>query len=164
MRKFSHQVLLNENTGNTFTMGMKYLKEYNQFESNEESLTKKMSVSEWHSFESSHRMIKPDDSDIDLYKEFMLDNFSLDEVDNFKNVNYNFGHYWSCDYFELNDDVVGYVGDVEDFEIGNSGKTTIYKFDDEWFVVEHMIKGWHDIYIYWLVDTKDGFKDIKLWD
>ena len=123
-------------------------------ESKEESLAKKMSVSEWQSFENSHHMIKPDESDYKLYKEFMLDNFTLEEVGNFENVNYNFGFDWSCEFEELNEEGENY----------SCGVITIYKFDDEWWVVEHMVKGWHDTYNHWLVDTKLGFKDIKLWD
>jgi len=123
-------------------------------ESKEESLAKKMSVSEWQSFENSHHMIKPNESDYKLYKEFVLDNFTLEEVGNFENVNYNFGFDWSCEFEELNEEGENY----------SCGVITIYKFDDEWWVVEHMVKGWHAAYNHWLVDTKLGFKDIKLWD
>jgi len=123
-------------------------------ESNEESLAQKMNVSEWNSFENSHHMIKPDESDYNLYKEFMLDNFSLDEVDNFRSIDFNFGYDWSCEFEELNEEGDSY----------SCGAITIYKFDDEWWVVEHMVKGWHKKYNHWLVDTKEGFKDIKLWD
>jgi len=123
-------------------------------ESNEESLAQKMSVTEWNSFENSHHMIKPDESDYKLYKEFMLDNFTLEEVGNFQNVDYNFGFDWSCEFDELNEEGENY----------SCGVITIYKFDDEWWVVEHMVKGWHKKYNHWLVDTKEGFKDIKLWD
>jgi len=123
-------------------------------ESNEESLAQKMSVTEWNSFENSHHMIKPDESDYNLYKEFMLDNFSLDEVDNFRSIDFNFGYDWSCEFEELNEEGDSY----------SCGAITIYKFDDEWWVVEHMVKGWNKKFNYWLVDTKEGFKDIKLWD
>ena len=99
-------------------------------------------------------MIKPDESDYNLYKEFMLDNFSLDEVDNFRSIDFNFGYDWSCEFEELNEEGDSY----------SCGAITIYKFDDEWWVVEHMVKGWHKKYNHWLVDTKEGFKDVKLWD
>jgi len=123
-------------------------------ESIEESLAQKISYQDWLNFQNSHDMLKPDESDYKLYKEFMLDNFTLEEVGNFQNVDYNFGFDWSCEFDELNEEGENY----------SCGVITIYKFDDEWWVVEHMVKGWHKKYNHWLVDTKEGFKDIKLWD
>jgi hypothetical protein len=123
-------------------------------ESIEESLAQKISYQDWLNFQNSHDMLKPDESDYKLYKEFMLDNFTLEEVGNFQNVDYNFGFDWSCEFDELNEEGENY----------SCGVITIYKFDDEWWVVEHMVKAWHNEYNHWLVDTKEGFKDIKLWD
>ena len=123
-------------------------------ESMKEKLAKKISNEEWIEFEASHKVIKPDDSDIELYKEFMLNNFSIEEVQNFQNVDYNLGFNWICEFDEINDNGDSY----------NNGFITMWKFDDEWFVVEKMVKGWTKEWTYWLVDTKEGFKDIDLWD
>jgi hypothetical protein len=121
-------------------------------ESIEESLAQKISVPERIKFQDSHSLMVPDKSDFKIYKEFMLENFSLEEVGHFKYVQSpeNSTEFdWICEFEELN---------------GNVGYITILKFDDEWYLVEHDIKGWNDDCAYWLVDTKEGFKDIKLWD
>jgi hypothetical protein len=122
-------------------------------ESIEESLAQKISIPERIKFQDSHSLMVPDESDFKIYKEFMLEHFSLEEVGHFKYVqsheNSKFEFDWICEFEELN---------------GNEGYITIWKFDDEWYLVEHDIKGWNDDCAYWLVDTKLGFKDIKLWD
>ena len=123
-------------------------------ESMKEKLAKKISNEEWIEFEASHKVIRPDDSDIELYKEFMLKNFTLEEVQNFQNVNYNLGFNWICEFDEINDNGDSY----------NNGFINMWKFDDEWYIVEKMVKGWRKEWTYWLVDTKEGFKDIDLWD
>ena len=126
-------------------------------ESIEESLAKKISTPERIKFQDSHSLMVPDESDCKVYKEFMLDNFSLEEVGHFKYVESpttgsKFEFDWICEFDEINDNGESY---------GN-GFITIWKFDDEWYLVEYMVKGWNNEFTYWLVDTKLGFKDIKL--
>jgi len=126
-------------------------------ESVEESLAQKISVPERIKFQDSHSLMVPDESDCKVYKGFMLDNFSLEEVGHFKYVESpttgsKFEFDWICEFDEINDNGESY---------GN-GFITIWKFDDEWYLVEYMVKGWNNEFTYWLVDTKLGFKDIKL--
>ena len=126
-------------------------------ESMKESLAKKISTPERIKFQDSHSLMVPDESDCKVYKEFMLDNFSLEEVGHFKYVESpttgsKFEFDWICEFDEINDNGESY---------GN-GFITIWKFDDEWYLVEYMVKGWNNEFTYWLVDTKEGFKDIKL--
>lgn len=132
-------------------------------ESNEESLAQKMTQTEHKKWEDEHKLLPPTDEDIKVYEEFMLKNFSSEEVYDFQYSalsNVYGGDFtteekaWVCEFEERNDDG----------EVYSEGNITIYKWDDEWFTLVKMVRGLHREYDYWLIDTKLGFKYIKLWD
>ena len=132
-------------------------------ESKEESLAQKITQLEFRKWENEHRVLLPNDEDIQVYKDFMLKNFSSEEVYNFQfsNLVNLYGlpdstneKIWICEFEEINDNGESY----------NEGVISIWKWDDDWFTIEKMTRGYNREYDYWLVDTKLGFKDIKLWD
>ena len=113
----------------------------------DESLVKKIDNYEFNEFFKSHKLDKHTEDDVEIYMSFLTDMFDENEI----SIDSHFlepGKTWTAMIDESGYDTTGCFN--------------IDKFEDEWYLVERqMDDNWSPVVDYWLIDTKDGFKQLK---